>query len=219
MLPWRFRFAGLVLFVVIVLSSLRAVAATIPTLVAYDAAVRPTATTWIETGPSLRPQWRRAPDYAYDDVPEGYDGITEPRVTGAVHAYDGAIEFADWRELRAEGAIYDAPASTTAAEGIGVAEEIGILRSAARGSGNFGLGAADAATAERLGQAWMGEGATVASDGTTLVSADALRQFRPPSWKPNLGRVQANFEQRFSPSGPWNSNGHLDILYGPEPPP
>jgi RHS repeat-associated protein len=106
-----------------------------------------------------------------------------------------------------------------AAEGIGVAEEIGILQSAAKGSGNFGVGVADAATAERLGQAWVGEGATVASDGTTLVSADGLRQFRPPSWKPNLGRIQANFEQRFGPSGPWNSNGHLDILYGPEPPP
>jgi hypothetical protein len=99
-----------------------------------------------------------------------------------------------------------------------VAEEIGILRSAARGNGNFGLGAADAATAQKLGEAWVGAGAKVASDGKTLISANGLRQFRPPSWKPNLSRVQANFEQRAASSGPWNSNGHLDILYGPAAP-
>jgi hypothetical protein len=42
------------------------------------------------------------------------------------------------------------------------------------------LGAVDSATAQRLGEAWVGEGSTVASDGKTLLSADGLRQFRPP---------------------------------------
>jgi hypothetical protein len=109
---------------------------------------------------------------------------------------------------------------TSAAEGGGLlteagAQEIGILRDAAKGSGNFGLGAADSATATRLGEAWVGDGATLANDGKTLVSADGLRQFRPPSFKPFRGTFQANLEQRFAPQGPWNSNGHLDILFGP----
>ena len=95
------------------------------------------------------------------------------------------------------------------------AREMGILRDAAKGSGNFGLGAADAATAERLGHAWVGKGARVASDGKTLISTNGLRQFRPPSWKPKLGRVQSNFEQRAVPSGRWTSNGHLDIVSAP----
>jgi filamentous hemagglutinin len=63
----------------------------------------------------------------------------------------------------------------------------------------------------RLGRDWVGDGYKVASDGKTLVSADGVRQFRPPSMKPNLGIEQANFEQRLVPSGEWLGNGHLDI--------
>jgi len=37
------------------------------------------------------------------------------------------------------------------------------------------------------------------------------QEFRPPSYKPNLDSWQANFEERFTPSGAWQSNGHLDI--------
>jgi hypothetical protein len=95
--------------------------------------------------------------------------------------------------------------------GSAFAREAGILRDAARGKGNFGLGSGTRAEAERLGRAWVGDGAKLASDGKTLVSADGLRQFRPPSFKPNLGIEQANFEQRLAPSGQWFSNGHLDI--------
>ena len=53
----------------------------------------------------------------------------------------------------------------------------------------------------------------MASDGATLVSADGMRQYRPPSYKPNLGRVQANFERRFEgqTSKRWQGNAHLDI--------
>ena len=94
----------------------------------------------------------------------------------------------------------------------GLANEIGILRDAARGKGNFGLGSASAQDAARLGEAWVGKGYTVASDGKTLISADGLRQFRPPSYKPRLGIEQSNFEQRLQPSGQWQSNGHLDIV-------
>ena len=92
------------------------------------------------------------------------------------------------------------------------AQEIGMLRAAASGKGNFGIGSASESTAIRLGKDWVGEGYTVASDGKTLLSADMLRQFRPPSFKPNLGLVQANFESRWVTSGQWQANGHLDIM-------
>ena len=95
--------------------------------------------------------------------------------------------------------------------GAAFAREAGILRDAARGKGNFGLGSGTRAETGRLGRAWVGDGAKFAGDGKTLVSADGLRQFRPPSFKPNLGMEQANFEQRLVPSGLWFGNGHLDI--------
>ena len=59
--------------------------------------------------------------------------------------------------------------------------------------------------------ACAGKGYTVASDAKTLLSADGLRQYRSPAYKPNLGRTQANFEWRSVPRGAWDSNGHLDI--------
>lgn len=91
------------------------------------------------------------------------------------------------------------------------ATESAILRSASAGKGNFGLGSATARESDRLGQAWVGANFTIASDGRTLVSQDGLRQYRPPSFKPSLGKEQSNFEQRPASNGQWQSNGHLDI--------
>lgn len=62
-----------------------------------------------------------------------------------------------------------------------------------------------------MGEAWVGPGYRVASDGKTLVSADGLRQYRPPSFKPSLEKVQANFESRPPGLTQWQSNAHLDI--------
>lgn len=45
----------------------------------------------------------------------------------------------------------------------------------------------------------------------TLVGKNGLRQFRPPSYKPDLDRWQENFESRVVPRGRWQSNDHLDI--------
>jgi hypothetical protein len=70
--------APLLLVLGIVLSPLRAVAATIPVLIAYDATVRPIATARVEAGPSLRPERGGAPEYAYDDVPDGLDDASNP---------------------------------------------------------------------------------------------------------------------------------------------
>jgi len=95
----------------------------------------------------------------------------------------------------------------------GAGKEIGMLRDAAKGKGNFGLGSGSRAEADKLGKAWVGDGHKVASDGKTLISKDGLKQFRPPSYKPKLDKTQANFEQRFpgQQSNRWQSNGHLDI--------
>jgi filamentous hemagglutinin len=87
-----------------------------------------------------------------------------------------------------------------------------MLRSAASGKGNFGVGRATAQEADELGRAWVGEGFTTASDGTTLVSSNGLRQYRPASYKPKLGRQQANLEARHVAQGQWQSNAHIDIV-------
>ncbi|WP_341728039.1 DUF6531 domain-containing protein [Brooklawnia sp.] len=88
----------------------------------------------------------------------------------------------------------------------------GILRDSSQGKGNFGLGSGTNSQAQQAGLAWVGDGYHAASDGKTLVSADGLHQWRPPSYKPILGIYQSNFEQRWVPQGQWQGNGHLDIL-------
>ena len=91
------------------------------------------------------------------------------------------------------------------------------MRDAAEGRGNFGIGSATQEQATAAGRAWVGDDATLASDGQTWVSQDGLRQFRPPSDKPNLDQWQANFEWRVVPRGAWLGlgNGHLDITDAP----
>jgi hypothetical protein len=106
-------------------------------------------------------------------------------------------------------------AALAAKTGMTLAEEMAILRLAREGVGLYGLGLAKYDDAIRLGRAWVGEGFSVASDGTTLVSADKLKQFRPPSSKNSplaSTGVQANFQWRANPSGRWLGNGHLDII-------
>ena len=65
-----------------------------------------------------------------------------------------------------------------------------------RAKGNFGLGSATAGEAEALSRDWVREGCQVATDGKILVSPDRMRQFRPPSFKSDLNKYQANSEQR-----------------------
>jgi filamentous hemagglutinin len=122
----------------------------------------------------------------------------------------------------AEGASAMAKSESAAAEETAVAEGgaaaemstgkmMGALREAAVGKGNFGVGSLTAGEADAVGEAWVGSGARTASGGIR-VSADGLRQFRPATMKPNLGRVQANLEWRLQPSGAWQGNGHIDIV-------
>jgi hypothetical protein len=88
---------------------------------------------------------------------------------------------------------------------------IGIVRAAARGRGNHGLGSASHVEAEASGRLWVGAQAFSTKKGKILISADRLRQFRAPTLKPSLGIYQANFEAREISCGPWLTNGHLDV--------
>lgn len=99
--------------------------------------------------------------------------------------------------------------------GTKLVDEMAILRQAAKGTGNYSLGTATRADAMRLGEAWVGKGYKVASDGKTLLSADGLRQFRPPSPKASsfaTTGTQANFEIRSELGKAWSGNGHLNIV-------
>ncbi|GAU02163.1 hemagglutinin [Burkholderia stabilis] len=115
-----------------------------------------------------------------------------------------------------------ATAGTSSATNTGpltTAEQMGILHDAAAGGslgkGNFGLGQATAAEANELGAAWVGPGYRISSDGSSWVSSDGLRIYRPPSAKPNSSYattgVQANFESKLTPGSRPISNGHLNI--------
>jgi hypothetical protein len=96
--------AALFLLVGTVLLPLHAAAATLPTLIAYDEAVPPSATTGSETERSRRPERGSAPEYGYDAVRVGYDSAANLHVVGGA---------------RAVLACDDASAATPATKGIG----------------------------------------------------------------------------------------------------
>jgi hypothetical protein len=89
-----------------------------------------------------------------------------------------------------------------------------LVNAAASGEGNFGMGLGTAEESDAAGKAFVGDGYTTSSDGS-LMSKDKLRQYRGPSFKPKLGKTQANFESRSKPSGKWTNDGHLDITPPP----
>lgn len=98
------------------------------------------------------------------------------------------------------------------------AQERAMLQEAATQNGNFGIGVATRADSQRLGEAWVGPGARLASDGITLVSANGLRTYRPPSPKDSpfaTTGVQSNFGTLVkNPNGTFTmtGNAHLDII-------
>jgi hypothetical protein len=97
-----------------------------------------------------------------------------------------------------------------------IANEIAIVRSARRGQkSNFGLGSADEATSKRLAEAFLEPGYWRSKGGYAILSADKLRQYRPPRRKNTehaTTGTQSNFESRRVPEGEWQSNGHLNIV-------
>jgi hypothetical protein len=96
--------------------------------------------------------------------------------------------------------------------GLSLGERAGMVREAFQGTGNFGIGYATRQESDELGRAFVGPGFTRSkSNSDILISADSLRVYRPPTYKKDLGTVQANLERRFEPGGPINSNAHLEI--------
>jgi hypothetical protein len=92
-----------------------------------------------------------------------------------------------------------------------------MLADAAQNKGFSGVGSATQDEAGMMGSAWVGSDYTLASDGKTMISSDGLRQYRPPSFKPNRPAqfggpgYQANLEWRGVPKGPWQADVHIDI--------
>jgi hypothetical protein len=79
---------------------------------------------------------------------------------------------------------------------------------------DFPLGSITRAEADMLGRAWVGEDIVpvIGRDGKKFfISKDGLTQYRPPDFKPDLNKFQANFQKRLEPEGTWLSNGHFDI--------
>jgi RHS repeat-associated protein len=103
-----------------------------------------------------------------------------------------------------------------------LANDMGLLREASQGRGNFGLGATTASESDRLGKIWVGDEYHIASDGTTLVSKDGTHVYRPASTKKSplaTSGTQSNFEileTKYLPNGDTKlqvvGNGHLDII-------
>jgi RHS repeat-associated protein len=96
------------------------------------------------------------------------------------------------------------------------------IRNQLAAGGNRGIpGSVSPDDALRLGKAYVGTGYRTAVGGSTLISADKLRQFRLPSAKRGVNPltnqpfsrtgVQVNFEARTIPEGRWTSNVHLDV--------
>ncbi|WP_345860827.1 hypothetical protein [Shewanella algae] len=103
----------------------------------------------------------------------------------------------------------------------------GVLKEASKVKGNKTLkGEFTKEQVEKIGHSWVGENATLASDGKTWVSSDKMRQYRPPSKKPKSSFAktgyQANLERRFHvvsknndsswiETKAWQGNSHLNV--------
>ncbi len=100
-----------------------------------------------------------------------------------------------------------------------IGKEVGILREASQGKGNFGLGEGTAKLSNKLGSAWVGKDAKISTSSPNIkISEDGLKQYRGPTVKSSpfaKTGVQSNFQSRSTPSGGWLNNGHLDIVKPP----
>ena len=96
-----------------------------------------------------------------------------------------------------------------------VAEVAGTVgRFAGRVSGrpyNYGLGSLSWDATMAAGRRFLGPGFRSSNRGAAWLSADGLRQFRPPTFKPRQGYSQANFQSRAVPRGEWKTNGHVRV--------
>ena len=124
------------------------------------------------------------------------EATTPDTATGAGNASNRGNGGGNGRPIPNDSCEPEEGGSATPGDGMSWVQQSGILRDAAAGKDNFGLGSATANDAELLGEAWVGAGYRVPSGGKALISQDNLRQYRSPARKPYLGICQANFEQR-----------------------
>ncbi|PTB24182.1 hypothetical protein C9I56_35435, partial [Paraburkholderia caribensis] len=142
-------------------------------------------------------------------------GVADAAVGAEAKMSSALSDAANWIETE----LSFATTRATNTGSLTTAEQMGILHDAATGGflgkGNFSLGQATATEANELGAAWVGPGYRISSDGSSWVSSDGLRIYRPPSAKPNSSYattgVQANFESKLTPGSRPISNGHLNI--------
>jgi hypothetical protein len=112
-------------------------------------------------------------------APEGVAlaGAGSSVIAGATSTDVGAETGIVLTEEAAEAAAKEVAerAAAAAADRELLARDIGLLRDAAKGKGNFGLGAVTLQDAIRLGESWVGDGYTVAKSGKAFISRDGLR--------------------------------------------
>ena len=89
-----------------------------------------------------------------------------------------------------------------------------MLRTANKYKGNFGIGTGTQEQAIIMGKAWVENNYKISKNGKIWISNNGLRQFRLPSYKPKLKKIQANFERKFDGqiSKQWQANAHMDII-------
>ncbi|SCB38879.1 Haemagluttinin repeat-containing protein [Rhizobium hainanense] len=143
----------------------------------------------------LPEKYVRVIDNAGNVVIVGPNGETYRDIAAAQLAAVTTIR-TDWPEL--SGSLREASNAASAAL-------------AGKGKINYGIGSFNSEQTMVMGEAWVGPGYRTTSSGY-YESADGLRQFRPPSFKPQLGKTQANFEQRLPGQTKWGANGHVDVI-------
>jgi hypothetical protein len=105
---------------------------------------------------------------------------------------------------------------------VNIAAQDPRLAAAVNGSGttdlNFSFGSGTVAEANQLGKTWVGDGATMTSDGSGMISADGTRVYRFPTQKTSdkaTTGIQANFEtysiNAVTGARVKVSNGHLNV--------
>ena len=90
----------------------------------------------------------------------------------------------------------------------------GMLRDTAKGKGKFYYSSVTREQADVMGRAWVGDGYKISNSGKAWISKDGKRQYRLPSYKQRLNKMQANFERKFEGQlwENWPSNAHVDII-------
>ncbi|WP_454645471.1 RHS repeat-associated core domain-containing protein [Bradyrhizobium liaoningense] len=168
------------------------------------------ATVSLERATSAAQDWRSSGQEAGGDWRESFGGDPGMGHNGGPPLKDEPIFGRIIGRLTGAVGFYFASTVSVGSDDGGWASLSGMLRDAASGKGNFTIGSGTPLEASILGEAWVGPGYRVTSKGY-WESADGLRLYRQPEFKPMWRNEQANFMSRYRPSGPWINNGHLSI--------